>query len=85
MMGWIQLVNTMIIGFLAYSFNMYKWHVSILKQVKQWCQNFIWIGDILKKGIATVHWATICPLLENGSLNIINLHHENNVYLLKLA
>jgi len=24
MMSWIQLVNTMIIGFLAYSFNMYK-------------------------------------------------------------
>jgi len=34
MMGQIQLVNTLITGFLAYSFNMYKWSVSLLKQVK---------------------------------------------------
>ena len=33
MMGRIQLVNTVITGILAYSFNLYKWHVSILKQV----------------------------------------------------
>ena len=49
MMGRIQLVNTVIIDFLAYSFHMYKWYVSILKQVEQWCRNFIWTGDILKK------------------------------------
>ena len=70
---------------LAYSFNLYKWPVSLLKQVEQWCRNFIWTGDILKKGIATVKWDTICSPLENGGLKIINLHHENNAYLLKLA
>ena len=84
-MGHIQLVNTMITGFLAYSFNMYKWIVYLLKQVKQWCQNFIWTGDILKKSITTVNWATICSPLDNGGLKIINLHHENYAYLLKLA
>jgi len=41
MMGWIQLVNMVITGFLAYSFNMYKWPVSLLKQVKHWCRSFI--------------------------------------------
>ena len=71
----------MITGILAYSFNLYKWLVSLLKQVEQWCQNFIWTGDILKKGIATVNWAMICSPLENGGLKIINLHHENNAYL----
>ena len=85
MMGRIQLVNTVITGFLAYSFNMYKWPVSLIKQVEQWCQNFIWTGNILKKGIATVNWGKICSHLEDGGLNIINLHHENNAYLLKLA
>jgi len=39
MMGRIQLV--VITRFLTYSFNMYKWHVSLLKQVEQWCRNFI--------------------------------------------
>jgi len=34
MMGHIQLVNTMITRFLSYSFNMYKWLVSLLKQVE---------------------------------------------------
>jgi len=74
-----------ITGFLAYSFNKYKWHVSLLNQVEQWCQNFIWTSDILKKGITTVNWATICSPLEDGGLKIINLHHENNAYLLKLS
>ena len=64
---------------------MYKWHVSLFKQVEQWCRNFIWIGDILKKNIVTVNWDTIYSPLENGGLNIINLHHKNNAYLLKLA
>ena len=85
MMGQIQLVNMVITGFLSYIFHMYKWHISILKQVEQWCRNFIWIGNILKKVIATVNWATICCPLENGGLKIINLHRENNAYLLKLA
>jgi len=84
-MGQIQLVNTVIIGFLAYSFNVYKWHVSILKQVEQWCRNFIWTSDILKKGITIINWAKICSPLDNGGLKIINIHHKNNVYLLKLA
>jgi len=84
-MGRIQLVNTVITGFLDYSFNMYKWFVSLLKQVEQWCGNFIWIGDILKKGITTINWATICSPIENEGLKIINLHHENNAHLLNLA
>ena len=85
-MGQIHLVNTIITKFLAYSFNMYKWLVSILKRVEQWCRNFIWTSDILeKKGIATVNWTKICSPLENGGLKIINLHHESNAYLLKLA
>jgi len=44
-----------------------------------------WTGDILKKGTSTVNWDTICSPLENGGLKIINLRHENNTYLLKLA
>ena len=81
----VNFLYTVITGLLVYSFNLYKWPVSFLKQVEQWCQNFIWTGDILKKGITTVNWDTIYSPLENGGLKIINLHHENNAYLLKLA
>jgi len=62
---------------------MYKCTISLLKQVEQWCQNFIWTGDIMKKGIVTVNWDMICSPLENRILKIINLRHENNAYLLK--
>ena len=69
-------------GLLAYNFNLYKWPIFLLKQVER---NFIWTGNILKKGITIVNWATICSSLENRGLKIINLHRENNAYLLKLA
>jgi len=85
MMGQVQLVNTVVIGFLAYSFKVYKWLVSTLKQVEQWSISFIWTGDIMKKGIGTIIWAKICSPLENGGLKINNLQHENNAYLLKLT
>ena len=55
MMGRIQLVNTIITGFLAYSFNMYIWPISLLNQIEQWCQNFIWTSDIMKKVIVIVN------------------------------
>jgi len=41
MMGRIQLVNTVITEILAYSFNLYKWSISLIKQVEQWCRNLI--------------------------------------------
>jgi len=39
----------------------------------------------MNKCIVTVNWNTICSPIENGGLKIINLRHENNAYLLKLA
>ena len=39
----------------------------------------------MKKGITIVNWAKICSPLKSEGLKIINLHHENNVYLLKLT
>jgi len=46
MMGQIQLVKMMITGFLAYSFNMYKCHVSLLNQVEQ-CGVEILFGQVI--------------------------------------
>jgi len=40
MMGRIQLVNNVVTSFISCSFNVYKWHVPILKQVEQWSKNF---------------------------------------------
>ena len=43
------------------------------------------VFEIKIDGIATVNWAKICCHFENGGLKIINLHHKNSAYLLKLA
>jgi len=56
-----QLVNIVVIGFLDYSYNVYKWSAYIFKQVEQWSKNFIWTGDIMKKGMSTVNWAISSP------------------------
>ena len=29
---------------LIYSFQIYQWHASMLKQLGMWLQNFIWLG-----------------------------------------
>jgi len=38
-----------------------------------------------KKGIVIVNWYTICSPHESGGLKIINLRHEKDAYLFKLA
>jgi len=43
MMGRIQLVNTMITRFLAYSFNMYKCRVSLFKSTIFFCVFFLFL------------------------------------------
>jgi len=75
MMGRVELVNSVIYGFLSYNFQLYKWPSNLLKVVDKWVRNFIWTGDINKQGYVTVNWDTIRnPKSEVGfKLLIFNL------------
>lgn len=50
----VQLVKSIIHSMLIYSFHVYAWPVSLVKQVDNWTRNFIWAGDINTKKIVTV-------------------------------
>lgn len=43
-MGRIQLVKSMVLSMLLYSFQVYSWPVSLLKSVDRYMKNFIWSG-----------------------------------------
>jgi len=85
MMGRVELVNSVIFGSLSYNFQVYKWPSSLLKLVDKWVRNFIWAGDINKKGFVTVNWGTISNLNSKGGLQVINFQLENKAYLLRFA
>jgi len=50
----IQLVNSLIVGLLFYSFHVYKWHIKLLLEVEQPIWNFVWIKD--EKKIRTIQY-----------------------------
>lgn len=45
-MGRVELVKSVIQGIASYSFHVYAWPISLLKQVDGWIRNFIWSRDI---------------------------------------
>ncbi|KAL5148561.1 hypothetical protein HKD37_13G035593 [Glycine soja] len=52
-MGQLQLVKSIIQGFLLYCFKVYSWPISLIKSLDSWICNFIWIGDIHHRKVVT--------------------------------
>jgi len=57
----IQLLNSVTIGLLSYTFQVYKLPIKLLLEVEQWIRKFVWIGDTQKRGLLTVKWSILCP------------------------
>lgn len=55
-MGRIQLVKSVINGMLLYSFNIYLWPRSLLKEIGRYTRNFIWTNDITRQKLVTMSW-----------------------------
>lgn len=49
--GRVQLVNSVVIRMLVYSFHVYVWPISLIKQLRRMFTNFIWSGDTSTKKI----------------------------------
>lgn len=81
----VQLVKSIIHSMLIYSFHVYAWPVSLVKQVDNWTRNFIWAGDINTKKIVTVAWHRICNPVKEGGLGIKSLRTVNKAAMLKLT
>lgn len=70
---------------LAYSFHIFMWPVSLLKQLDNWIQNFIWSGDIHKRNYVTVAWKLVCSPIVDGGLGIRSIRDINEASMLKLC
>ncbi|XP_024172190.1 uncharacterized protein LOC112178246 [Rosa chinensis] len=79
----LQLIDYVIHSVLIYSFQIYSWPSSLLKEVQWWIRNFFWTGDPLKKGVALVSWDRVCQPKDKGGLGLKNLVVLNGALLLK--
>ncbi|GAU25788.1 hypothetical protein TSUD_222460 [Trifolium subterraneum] len=85
MAGRVQIVKSIIHGMLIYSFMIYAWPISLLKDVDRWIRNFIWIGNIDQRKLVTVAWDKVCAPTNEGGLGLRSLRHINEAANLKLC
>lgn len=72
-MGRVELVKTVIQGMLIYSFHIYSWPLSLIKQLDQWIRNFIWSGNVETRKLVTVAWHKVCTPIHEGGLGVRSL------------
>lgn len=84
MAGRVCLVKSVIMSSLVYSMMVYKWQVSLMRKLEAAMRNFIWSGDIMKKGSVTVSWIRCCTPVEGG-LNLRSIQSMNEAFLIRLA
>jgi hypothetical protein len=83
--GRIQLVKSVIHSMLIYSFCIYAWPISLIKDLEKWIKNFIWSGDISQRKLVTVAWKKICKPFSDGGLGLRSLVTLNDATNLKLC
>lgn len=83
--GKVQLLESIIHGMIAYSFQVYAWLICLLKQVDTWTCNFIWSGDVEIGKLATVKWKKLCFPTHDGGLGLRSVQLINDSAILKLA
>lgn len=66
MAGRVQLVKSVIQGVMVYTMKIYLWPKQLLRKLESFINNFIWTGDIHKRGAVTVKWKLICKPVEEG-------------------
>lgn len=84
-MGRVQLVKSVIHSMLLYSFHVYSWPISLLKQLDNCIRIFIWEGDVKVRKLVTVAWKKVCSPTNEGGLGIHSLRALNEAALLKLS
>lgn len=78
-------MNSVIQGMLVYSFHIYSWPTSLLKQLDGWIRNFVWTDDRLQRKFITVSWKKMCSPIAEGGLGIRPIRAINEATLLKLG
>lgn len=85
MVGRVCLVDSVIASSLVHSMMIYKWPSSLLKDIEAAMRNFIWTGDIRKRGFTSVAWARVCSPKEEGGLGLRSISTANRALPLHLG
>ncbi|KAL5147132.1 putative ribonuclease H protein [Glycine soja] len=81
----LLLVNSIINGMLAYSFKVYSWPRSMIKDLDSCIRNFVWVGNPNQRKICTVKWQKVCNPLAEGGLGLRQISAINNAAALMLS
>lgn len=68
---------------LIYSFHIYSWSLSLIKQLDQWIRNFIWSSNVETRKLVTVAWHKLCSPIHEGGFGIRSLRSINEAAMLK--
>ena len=79
------MVNSVISSMLLYSFHIYSWPVSLLKEITKSIRNFIWSGNITQSKICMVAWRVMCKPKAEGGFTIKDPRLVNTDALLQLC
>lgn len=70
---------------MVYTMVVYKWPKQLLHKVEMNINNFVWTGNIHKRGAHTIKWKILYKHVEEGGIGLTSLKEFNNACLSKLA
>lgn len=85
MAGRMQLVKSVVQGMMVFTIMIYRWPKEVIRKLQSAINNFIWTGDLQKRGAVTVKWEEICKPFEEFGLGIRDLEEFNTAGMVKLA
>ncbi|KAJ4910603.1 Uncharacterized protein Rs2_05224 [Raphanus sativus] len=81
--GRLQLLKTVIFGIISFWVSAFILPKGCIKNIESLCIRFLWSGNIERKGIAKVSWATVCLPKDEGGLGLRSISVWNQVLCLK--
>ncbi|PON44754.1 hypothetical protein PanWU01x14_264430 [Parasponia andersonii] len=85
MAGRVSLINSVVMGQLSYSFQVYRWLVTLLKDLTSSIRNFLWSGSSKIVKLVVVSWRMYCKPKEDEGLGLQDLITLNSALLKKLS
>ena len=85
MAGRLTLIKSVIEISFIYSFWVYKWPDSLIKELNKCIRKFLWTKSLFNRKLDTVAWKKVCQPIEKGGLGLPDLKINNGVFQKKFA
>lgn len=63
----------------------YRWPSSLITRIEKATHNFLWTGDVNKKGGVQVSWARCCAPIQEGGLGVWSIRLANEYFLCQFS